>query len=179
LYQLPFFKDATGAAKAILGDWQINGIAGFWSGTPYSIGGTNNALNCQGCGSIFINFNGDSPEPIGSAGSSETYYDKSLFSQPTGTGVDGFGTSDRNQFRRPSVWNVDFSVFKAFQIQKVRAELRFDFANLFNHTNWGAPVTSFTANNFLQFIPANSSGQDTSTNSPGPRRAQIGLRLEF
>ena len=179
LYQLPFFKDATGAAKAILGDWQINGIAGFWSGTPYAIGGTNNALNCQGCGSIFINFSGDSPEPVGSAGSAEPYYDKSLFSQPTGTGVDGFGTSDRNQFRRPSVWNVDFSVFKAFQIQKVRAELRFDFANLFNHTNWGAPVTTFTANNFLQFIPANSSGQDTTTNSPGPRRLQVGLRLEF
>jgi hypothetical protein len=177
LYQLPFFKDSQGALKAILGDWQINGIAGFWSGTPYSIGGTNNALNCQGCGSIFINFNGDSPSPIGSAGSpTETYYDKALFSQPTGTDVNGFGTSDRNQFRRPSVWNVDLSFFKAFQIGRVRPEIRIDVANLFNHPNWGAPVTGFTANNFLQFIPANA---ESGTNSPGARRVQLGLRLEF
>jgi hypothetical protein len=37
-------------------------------------------------------------------------------------------------------------------------------------------VTSFTANNFLQFIPANA---ESGTNSPGARRVQLGLRLEF
>jgi hypothetical protein len=31
-----------------------------------------------------------------------------LFSQPTGTGIDGFGTSERNQFRTPPMWNFDF-----------------------------------------------------------------------
>lgn len=178
LYELPFFKDSQGAAKAILGGWQINGIGSWYSGTPYSIGGTNNALNCQGCGSVFINFAGDSPEPIGSvgSGSTDTFYDKSLFSQPTGLDANGFGTSDRNQFRRPSVWNVDLSVFKSFQVGRVRPELRIEVANLFNHVNWGAPVTTFTANNFLQFIPANA---ENATNSPGARIVQIGLRLEF
>ena len=64
------------------------------------------------------------------------------FSQPSGLGIDGFGTSKRNQFRRPNVWNVDLSLFKAFQFGRVRPELRFEVANVFNHTNWGAPVTS-------------------------------------
>ena len=129
--------------------------ASWYSGTPYSIGGTNNALNCQGCGSVFINYSGDKPEPIGSVGlgTTETYYDKSLFSQPTGLDVNGFGTSKRNQFRRPNVWNVDMSLFKAFQVGRFRPEIRIEVANVFNHPNWGAPVTTFTANNFLQFTP--------------------------
>jgi hypothetical protein len=184
LYELPFLKENKSALGKILGGWQLNGIGSFYSGTPYSIGGTNNALNCQGCGSVFINFSGDKPEPIGGVGSStETYYDKSLFSQPTGLDANGFGTSKRNQFRRPSVWNVDLSLFKSFQVGRVRPEIRIEAANVFNHPNWGNPVATFTANNFLQFIPANAdSGSGTasgSTNTPGPRLIQIGLRLQF
>ena len=184
LYELPFLRDNKSVLGKILGGWQVNGIGSFYSGTPYSIGGTNNALNCQGCGSVFINFAGDKPEPIGGVGSStETYYDKSLFSQPTGLDVNGFGTSKRNQFRRPNVWNVDLSLFKSFQVGRVRPEIRIEVANVFNHVNWSDPVTTFTANNFLQFIPANAdSGSGTATgatNTPGPRLIQIGLRLQF
>jgi len=176
VYELPWLKDRNDVTGAILGGWQVNGIFGWYSGTPYSIGGSNTALNCQGCGSIFINFQGD-PEPIGTPGSStEPYYDKSLFSQPTGTDVNGFGTSDRNQFRRPSVWNVDLSLFKAFPIGRFRPELRIEAANLFNHTNWGAPVTGYTALNFMTFTPGSA---ESGTNSPGARRIQIGLRVQF
>ena len=92
--------------------------AAWFTGTPYSIGGTNNAMACQGCGSILINYNGD-PKAIGEAGnipaagttdfSSYTYYDKSHFSQPSGLDVAGFGNTERNFFRRPAQWNVDFS----------------------------------------------------------------------
>ncbi len=184
VYELPFLKDNKSVLGRILGGWQVNGIASWYSGTPYSINGTNNALNCQGCGSIFINFAGDSPAPVGGVGSStETYYDKSQFSQPTGANYNGFGTSKRNQFRRPNVWNVDMSLFKSFRIGRVRPEIRIEAANLLNHPNWGAPVTTFTANNFLQFTPGSAdSGSGTasgSTNTPGPRIIQIGLRLEF
>ncbi len=139
LYELPFFKESKGALHAILGGWQVNGIAAWYSGTPYSIAGTNTALNCQGCGSILINYAGDKAEPVGSVGSgTETYYDKSLFSQPTGTDYAGFGNTGRTFFRRPNVWNVDLSLFKAFQIGRVRPEIRIEAANVFNHPNWGA-----------------------------------------
>jgi hypothetical protein len=179
LYELPFLKGSTSTAGKVLGGWQLNGVTAFFSGTPYSISGTNSALNCQGCGSIFINVSGD-PTPIGAVGSSTaTYYDKSLFSQPTGTSVDGFGTSGRNRFRRPNVWNVDLSLFKAFQLGRVRPEIRIEAMNVFNHPNWGAPVTTFTANNFLQFTPSSYDGGGGSTNTPGPRRVQLGLRLQF
>ena len=113
LYELPFFKESKGALHAILGGWQVNGIAAWYSGTPYSIAGTNTAMNCQGCGSILINYAGDKAEPVGSVGSgTETYYDKSLFSQPTGTDYAGFGNTGRTFFRRPNVWNVDLSALQ-------------------------------------------------------------------
>jgi hypothetical protein len=176
IFELPFFKNRTDAVGRILGGWQINGVAAWYTGTPYSIGGTNNAMACQGCGSIFINVSGD-PKPVGSVGSStEAYYDKSIFSQPSGLGIDGFGTSKRNNFRRPNVWNVDLSVFKAFQFGRVRPELRVEVANVFNHTNWGAPNTSFTSPLFMTFAPGNA---ESGTNTPGARRIQLGLRVGF
>jgi hypothetical protein len=178
VYNLPFLKDASNFTGKVLGGWSLNGIYAIYSGTPYSIGGTNNDLNCQGCGSVFINVNGD-PKPVGKVGAytTQTYYDKSLFSQPAGQTVAGFGSSDRNQFRRPRVWNLDLSLFKSFRItERIQPEFRVEAVNVFNHVNWGAPVTGFTANNFLQFVPANA---ESGTNTPGARRIQLGLRVTF
>ncbi len=178
VYNLPFLKDRSNLTGKLLGGWQVNGIYAHYSGTPYSIGGTNNALNCQGCGSILINVNGD-PTPVGRVGaySTETYFDKSLFSQPTGTGKEGFGNSGRTQFRRPRVWNTDLSLFKQFRIkERFQPEFRLEALNVFNHVNWGAPVTGFTALNFLQFTPGSA---ESGTNTPGARRVQIGVRLTF
>ncbi|MBA2645203.1 MAG: hypothetical protein H0U81_00255, partial [Pyrinomonadaceae bacterium] len=178
VYDLPFLNKDTNLTSRLLGGWQLNGIFAAYTGTPFSIGGTNNALNCQGCGSIFINVNGD-PEPTGEVGSgtTETYYDRSLFSQPTGLGREGFGASRRNQFRRPPVWNLDLSLFKKFRIgERIQPEFRVEAVNVLNHVNWGAPVTGFTAPNFLQFIPANA---ESGTNTPGARRVQLGLRVTF
>jgi hypothetical protein len=174
--ELPFFRGNTSAIGDVLGGWQLNGVVGAYSGTPYSIDGSNDALNCAGCGSIYVNVNGD-PKPSGSVGSmTEPYYDPSLFSQPTGVGVQGFGSSGRNRLRRPPVWNLDLSLFKGFQVGRFRPEIRVEAANVLNHVNWGAPVTDYTANNFMRFTPSNA---ESSTNSPGARRVQLGLRVSF
>jgi hypothetical protein len=184
VYELPFFKDRTDATGTLLGGWQVNGVWRMFSGTPYTIGGTNNAMACQGCGAININYSGDvsavgKPGDIPPTGttdySSYVYYDKTKFSQPTGLGIDGFGTTDRNHFRRPSQWNVDLSIFKAFPIGRFRPELRLDIANLFNTRNWGAPNTSFTSPLFLTYSP---SSVDT-TATLGYRRMQLGFRVAF
>ncbi len=178
VYELPFLKKNSDLTSKLLGGWQLNGIFAKYSGTPFGIGGTNNDLNCAGCGGALINVNGD-PKPVGKVGSSatETYYDKSLFSQPTGIAKDGFGTSRRNQFRRPRVWNLDLSMFKQFRVkERFQPEFRVEAVNVFNHTNWGAPVTGFTANNFLQFTPGSA---ENGTNTPGARRIQVGVRVTF
>jgi hypothetical protein len=179
VYELPFLRQSTTTAADILGGWQVNGIFAYYTGTPFSISGTNNALNCQGCGSIYINVTGD-PQPLGTVSLSKAWYDTSLFSQPTGLDAAGFGTSARNQFRRPPVWNFDLSLFKGFQIGRVRPELRIDMRNVFNHTNWGSPVTTYTANNFMLFTPSSTTQTSTvSGDIPGPRMIQIGVRVAF
>ena len=176
VYALPFLKDDTSAVGQVLGGWQVNGVFAAFSGTPYSIGGTNNALNCPSCGSVRVNIS-DDPEPSGSVGSStEPYYDVNIFSQPAGLDREGFGNSGRNAFRRPPVWNMDLSLFKAFQIGRVRPEIRIEAANIFNHPNWGAPNTTITSPNFLTFSPSNV---ENATNTPGARRVQLGLRFQF
>jgi hypothetical protein len=178
-WALPFFKDDTTTVAKVLGGWSLNGVFAAFSGTPYSISGTNNALNCPSCGSVLINFTGD-PTPVGAVGSmTALYYDKSLFSQPSGLDVNGFGTSKRNQFRRPPVYNLDLSLFKAFQVGRFRPELRVEALNALNHTNWGAPVTTYTANNFMQFTPGSADVGGGSTNTPGFRRVQLGIRIAF
>ncbi|MDO8835472.1 MAG: TonB-dependent receptor, partial [Vicinamibacterales bacterium] len=74
VYELPFLKNRTDALGTILGGWQVNGVGSWYTGTPYAIGGTNNAMACQGCGAIYINVSGD-PKPTGTAGSTtEAYY---------------------------------------------------------------------------------------------------------
>ncbi len=178
--ELPFGKGSKSALGRIAQDWQLNGIFSAFSGTPFSIGGSNPPLNCPGCGSVLINVNGD-PKPTGTPGSStEPWYDKSLFSQPTGVNVAGFGNSRRNQFRRPGVWNVDLGLFRSFQVGRFRPQIRIEASNVFNHTNWGAPNTSFTDPRFLTFAPGAAHAFDTvSGTATRERTVQIGLRLEF
>ena len=176
VYELPFLKENKSMLGIALGGWQVNGIFAAFSGTTYSIGGTNNALNCASCGSVRINISED-PKPIGPAGSTtDPYYKVEIFSQPSGVGVEGFGNSGRNRFRRPPVWNLDFGLFKSFSVGKVRPELRIESRNVLNHPNWGAPVTGFTSLNFMRFT---SGSAESGTNTPGARAVQIGLRLQF
>ena len=123
-------------------------------------------MACTGCGSILINYSGDG-SPTGEVGSStETYWNKADFSQPTGLDKAGFGNTGRTSFRRPAVWNVDLGFFKAFPIGRFRPEIRFDIANIFNHTNWGAPNTSFTSPLFLTFAPAQRRERHEHTGRP-------------
>jgi hypothetical protein len=182
-YALPFMQERTDVVGRILQGWQINGIASAFSGTPFSVAGTNTALNCQGCGNgdfVTINYNGDA-SPSGTPGvNGQPWYPLASFSQPTGADVAGFGNTLRNYFRRPGVWNVDMSLFKSFQIGRWRPEFRLEAANVFNHTVYGRPVVTFTANNFMQFIPQSTVVDNTNQqNTPGPRRIQIGLRTQF
>ena len=73
------------------------------------------------------------------------------------------------------------SLFKGFQVGRWRPEFRLEMANVFNHTTWGRPVVTVTANNFMQFVPQSTVVTDTNNqqNTPGPRRIQIGLRTSF
>ena len=187
VYELPFAKNSNNMLASLVKNWQINGIGSAYSGTPFSISGSNPALNCPGCGSVLINVNGN-PSPTGTPGSGTVqWYDKSVFSQPTGVNAAGFGNSARNQFRTPPVWNVDLGLFRSFPVGRFRPELRIEASNVFNHTNWGRPDTTFTNNTFMTFRPSDAHGSTSQSNGLGTlwgtgtteRQVRVGLRLEF
>jgi hypothetical protein len=182
VYTLPFMETSTSVAGRLAQGWQINGVVAAYSGTPFTVEGTNTALNCPACGTITINYNGDA-SPTGTPGANgQAWYPVANFSQPVGADVAGFGNTGRNFFRRPGVWNVDLSVFKTFQVGRWRPEFRLEMANAFNHTTWGRPIIApFGAPNYMQFVPQSTVVTDGNNqmNTPGPRRIQIGLRTQF
>jgi hypothetical protein len=180
VYELPFARGSSSPLGRVVQGWQINGIGSAYSGTPFTVFGSNPALNCPGCGSVVINVSGD-PSPTGTPGSpTEPWYDPAAFSQPTGVDFNGFGNSRRNQFRSPSVWNVDLGLFRSFQVGRVRPELRIEATNVFNHTNWGRPNLTVTSPQFMTFNSA-AAHQVNPTFGTGTRErtVQVGLRLEF
>lgn len=164
VYELPFFKDSGGALYTLLGAWQVNGIASWVSGTPFSVGGDNGLLQQVG-GFQSAQVTGELKGGFGTAGPNEPWYDPSQFSQPGNQ----WGNSGRNAFRGPANWNLDFSLFKAFPIGRYRMEFRAESTNVFNHTQWGNPVTGLTDPNFMRIRSL----------ARNPRRVQLGLRFAF
>ena len=76
VWGLPFLRDSTSIAGKILQGWQVNGLLAAYSGAPFSVAGTNTALDCQGCGNgdfITIDVSGN-PKPTGAVGSSTEPY---------------------------------------------------------------------------------------------------------
>jgi outer membrane receptor protein involved in Fe transport len=166
VYELPWLRDSSGVLATILKAWQINGIGSWLSGTPFTVGGDNGLLNQQG-GTQTANVTGELKGGFGEAGPNEAWYDPTQFSQPG----NAWGNSGRNAFRGPSNWNLDFSLFKAFPIGSRRIEFRAESSNVFNHSQWGNPVTGLTDPNFMR-IRGFGAGRT-------PRKVQLGLRFQF
>ena len=79
------------------------------------------------------------------------------------------GSGRRNQLRAPGFWNVDYSLFKNFDIvEGLRLQFRGEFFNLFNHTRLGAPNTTVTSPSFGRI-----------TSALDPRIVQLGLKVIF
>jgi hypothetical protein len=166
VYELPFARNSTNPVAQVVKNWQLNGIGSWLSGTPFSIGGNNDLLQQVG-GFQSINVVGDAKPGFGEAGPNEQWYDPAVFSF---TAVNGWGNSGRNAFRGPSNWNVDASLFRIIPFAgHYRAEIRVESQNVFNHAQWGNPVTGFTDSNFMRIRGL----------ARPPRTVQVGVRFAF
>ena len=101
----------SGLARAIVNDWQVNGVLGAFSGSPFTVlanGATlNTPSNLQTADLV-----GD-PVQTGNIGAEGTYYDSAPGHRRRAC---SFGNTERNQFRGPGGWNLDLSFFRAFPI---------------------------------------------------------------
>jgi hypothetical protein len=173
LYQLPWQSGGGGGiARAIINDWQVNGVLGVFSGSSFTVTGNAGILNTPQNTAV-----ADLVGPLvkqGNIGAEGTYYDPSAFAQPAaGT----FGNTRRNQFRGPGAWNFDFSLFRAFPIgASRRLEFRMETANLFNTPKFANPTGDLTSGNFMRITAiANSNG----VNHYPERQVRLGLRFSF
>ena len=164
VYELPFARNSSHPLALVVKDWQINGIASWLSGRPFTVGGDNGLLQQQ-AGSQTINVTGDPKPGFGEPGPDERWYDPALFSQPG----NAWGQTGRNAFRGPSNWNLDASLFRTIPIGRYRVELRAESQNVFNHAQWGNPETGFTNPNFMRIRSL----------ARAPRTVQLGARFTF
>ena len=172
VYELPWLKDAKGAAGAILGGWQVSGIFIAQSGTPVDIRSGGASLRAPG-NQQRPSLTGEQ-KVIGDIGPGQQYFDISAYSAaPANT----FGNMTRNAGPRgPGYVNLDASVVKRIRANdRYALELRVDAFNVTNTPHFNNPGRDFGTATF---------GQVTSTLGPaegatGPRLVRFGARFTF
>jgi len=175
--------------RELLGGWHFSGITTAQSGQPFTV--YNNAQDFSG----FNSFD-DRPDFIGSGPVPTNYKNPDLaFGTPGVPGIGYFsptpptgrvGSSGRNAFYGPGVVNYDVSAAKDFRLwsESSMLQLRADFFNIFNHTNFANPDHNENDKNFGQIFQTVGTATATSVGTTagpfgGPRQIQVALKLIF
>jgi hypothetical protein len=178
LYELPFGSGkkwaASGASKAVLGGWQVNGIFSSFVGRQYTLSASDASLNMPG--------NQQTPdqvkptvEKLGKIADDGTFFDTSAFARVTDV---RFGTVGRNTMRGPGVVNMDLGLFRTFKLtEKFNLQFRAEAFNLSNTPHFTNPDGDANSSNFGKVL----STDDGSNTSAGGRSREFrfGLRLGF
>ena len=150
IYQLPWRSENSGGgiARMLINDWQLNGIFGAFSGSPFTVTADGTTLNTPGNLQT-----GDLVAPvkkIGDIGAAGYYMDPTSWAQPDGV---RFGTTGPNQFRGPGGWNLDLSVFRSFRLTgDHRIEARVEASNVTNTPKFGNPTNSVNSGDFMRIL---------------------------
>ncbi|MGH9338016.1 MAG: TonB-dependent receptor domain-containing protein [Acidobacteriota bacterium] len=176
VYELPFGRGGDSFAHHLIRGWQVNGIFSINENQPFTIlsGGPHNSRNNRQTADQVKS----EVENLGGVGPGTAYYDRSAFAPVTRvpgkdcTNLDCYGNSGRNILRGPTWINLDFSVFRSFQITEgVGLEFRSEFFNLTNTPHFNNPNRSVNSSNFFTI-------NSTSDNAP-ERYIRFGFKLTF
>jgi hypothetical protein len=173
-YALPLWKDASPAAALILNGWQINTIASLSTGTPFTVYDSAD-VSQQGSAPEITGFYSSKPDLISNPNAGQPHTPNEWISRapflqlnPV-TQAGQFGNEGRNVVRGPGIEDVDFSLFKYFNISEtMRLQFRAEWFNLLNHPNFGLPENDLQSPAFGQILQAGS-----------PRLLQLALKLNF
>jgi hypothetical protein len=172
VYDLPVGKGrplniSNPLANAVIGGWQVNGIANFRTGMPYTISTANDIANVS-TGGQRANATGVAPRKLDPRTNNLLGLDPAAYSTPA---RGQFGNLARNTQPGFGANNWDFSTIKNFAIsplgEQSRLQLRFEWFNVFNHTQFFNPAAT-------QNVPS-TFGIVTAT--ADPRILQVGAKL--
>ena len=171
-YELPFgtgrkFLSHNKLLDVAVSGWTINFQTTMQTGFPLAIS-QNNLNSVIGTSNQRPNATGISPETSGSVEDRlSNYINKAAFTTaPQFT----FGNVSRTiSMRGPGIADTDFSLFKSFEFEKMKAQFRCEVFNLTNTPQFYGPTTNINSSTF---------GQITSQ-ANFSRIFQLGVRFEF
>lgn len=122
IYDLPF------RGTELVTGWQLAAIIQSQSGNPINIVTNNSTVN-----GVAGTLRPDVDGPVAIIGSVDQWFDTTKF-----TAVTRFGSLGRNVIIGPGFNNTDFSIVKNIRFgERLRAQFRAEFFDLFNHANFG------------------------------------------
>ena len=162
-YELPFGQSSTGAMKHLIGDWQVNMLAYWQSGVPFTVYNATARSN-TGAGV-------DRPNQTCSGKSDDPtilqWFDTSCF---VGQEINTIGNSGRNNLYGPPQRRMDMSVFKDMVVGTRRLQLRLEVFNVTNTPSFGVPDGALGSATF---------GRITSTANNVARQFQFAAKFLF
>ena len=178
VWDLPRLSGANRAIRAVAGGWQWSGIWSYMTGDAMTLlAGTDRSLTALG------NDRADYIGPAGQYGKTAAagsrtgcgsatcvpWLNTSLFVLPA---IGTFGNTGKGAFRGPGRTNVDTGLIKNFfpfrSHEEIRFQLRGEFFNVFNHSEFNDPTTSRNSGNFGGIYGA-----------ADPRIIQLALKFYF
>jgi hypothetical protein len=182
IWAMPIARNSTGMTRALLADWQLNFIFTARTGYPFTLWDcTNQRIICMRAEDP-IGIDKLAKDGPGTGNPNEfALLDLGRLLPYAGgyvhplTGNTDYGPypadmTERDAFRGPGFWNVDFGLSKRVRFMDHYAvQFRLEAYNLFNH-----------ANMFVHADAADLSATDTITGyRDGNRRLQLGVKFEF
>lgn len=182
LYQLPFgregsiFKGANKFVDHVIGGWEVAGVLLYQSGPFLTV--TVPGADPSGTGFPLLIGNGraDIVSGVSLYAANQTpqnWLNKAAFAIP-GNNIGRYPTAPVGNIVGPGTQAISLSLTKAIQITEgVRFQLGGQAANLFNHTNYAPPSTTFNTASY------GTISNVQSADGAGPRSLQVTARLTF
>jgi hypothetical protein len=167
VWEIPFGRNAWRPLRVLATGWQLSGILTAETGPPFSV-----LMNCAD-----VNAEGNNCRPNrlasgalpGGQQSITEWFDTRAFAIPS---PQAWGNAGRDILRGPGGINLDLGIARTIALApdaaKRRLQLRGEFFNALNHTNFGLPQASI-----------DSPGLGAITSSAPARQIQLGARFEF
>jgi hypothetical protein len=172
-YVLPSWRNAGRGLRFVVNGWQINTIASFSSGTPFTVYDSAN-VSLQGSAPEITGFFSSRPDMVSDPNAGphtpNEWVRRSAFSPLNpATQAGQFGSEGRNAIRGPGIANVDLSLFKNFAVtETMRLQFRAEAFNVLNHPNFALPENDIQSPAFGQILQAGP-----------PRLLQLALKFLF
>jgi len=164
VYDLPILRNR-GWLTRLFGGWRTGLILSMQSGPTYSVYSFVNETNAFPPGSVRANLAGDPSLPSDQR-TLARWFNTSAFVNPPQF---RFGNAGRGIMTGPGTVNLDSSFAKRFPItDSWRAEIRGEFFNFLNHTNFNLPGHTVNAPTYGLINSAKAA-----------RSAQLAFRIDF